>query len=102
MQPQQPQALVEMAIEQRALGNPRESEALLRRALAIYPDYQAALEQLAEHHLLAENFDEALTVARRAIATYPHRHRPYLLASRAAAELGNKEEVTSFSTKRTS
>jgi tetratricopeptide (TPR) repeat protein len=83
-----------MAIEQRALGKPQESEALLRRALAIYPDYQAALEQLAEHHLLSENFEEALTVTRRTIAVYPHRHGPYLLASRAATELGNKENVT--------
>ena len=90
---EQPQPLVEMAIELRALGNPRLSEALLRRALAIYPDYQAALEQLAEHHLLAEDFAEALRVARRAIAIYPHRHNPYLVASRAAAELGNREEV---------
>ena len=93
---QQPQPLVEMAIELRALGNPRLSEALLRRALAIYPDYQAALEQLAEHHLLAENFAEALNVARRTIVIYPHRHNPYLVASRAAAELGNREEVIKF------
>ena len=90
---QQPQPLVEMAIELRALGNPRLSEALLRRALAIYPDYQAALEQLAEHHLLAEDFAEALRVTRRTIVIYPHRHNPYLVASRAAAELGNREEV---------
>ena len=90
---QQPQPLIEMAVELRALGNPRLSEALLRRALAVYPDYQAALEQLAEHHLLAEDFAEALRVARRAIAIYPHRQNPYLVASRAAAELGNREEV---------
>jgi len=90
---EQPQPLVEMAIELRALGNPRLSEALLRRALAIYPDYQAALEQLAEHHLLAEDFEEALRVARRTIGIYPHRHNPYLVASRAAAELGNRDEV---------
>ena len=85
-----------MALEQRALGNPPESEELLRHALAIYPDHQAALEQLSEHHLLAENFEEALAFAQRMIAVYPRRHGPYLRASRAAAELGRKDEVIAF------
>jgi tetratricopeptide (TPR) repeat protein len=93
LQPQQAQILVEMALEQRALGYPSESENSLRRALEIFPDHQAALEQLTEHHLMAENFDEAMTLARRSMAAYRHRPGPYLRAGRAAAELGLKEEV---------
>jgi mannosyltransferase OCH1-like enzyme/Tfp pilus assembly protein PilF len=95
-QPQQPQALVEMAIEQRALGNPQESEALLRRALAVFPDYYAALEQLAEHHFIAENFKRSLRIARRAITIYPKRHKSYLLACRASVELGKKDDAVEF------
>jgi tetratricopeptide (TPR) repeat protein len=95
-EPQQPQALVEMAIEQRALGNPQESEALLRRALTIFPSYLAALEQLAEHYFMAENFKRALRIARRSIATYPKRHYSYLLGCRASAELGNMDAAIGF------
>jgi tetratricopeptide (TPR) repeat protein len=94
LQAQQPQVLVEMALEHRALGRPRQAEELLQQALAISPDHLAALEQLTEHHFHAENFDEALAFARRAIALYPHKHTPYLRASRAAAELGRTEEAT--------
>jgi mannosyltransferase OCH1-like enzyme len=69
---------------------------MLRRALAIFPNYQAALEQLAEHYFLAENFEGTLTVARRAIALYPGRHNSYLLASRASVELGKKDDAIKF------
>ena len=93
LQPQQAQILVEMALEQRALGYPSELENSLRRALEIFPDHQAALEQLTEHHLMAKNFEEAMIVARRSMAAYRHRPSPYLRASRVAAELGLKEEV---------
>ena len=91
-QQNEPQILVEMAQERRALGNPRELEALLREALALQPEHQAGLEQLAEHHVLMENFEEALSISRRTNSVYPHRHGPYVRA-RVAAELGQNELV---------
>ena len=69
---------------------------LLQRALAINPNHQAALEQLTEHHLLAQKFKEALEVARRTIAIYPQRYSPYLLACRAAADLCDTENAIKF------
>jgi cytochrome c-type biogenesis protein CcmH len=41
------QSLALLAVEERALGNPAESEALLKRALQANPDQPAALMQLA-------------------------------------------------------
>ena len=96
LQPTQPQPLVEMAIEYRALGKPQKSEELLRHAVAIQPDHQAALEQLSEHHLISEHFEEALSIARQMIEAYPHRAGPYLKASRATAELGRNDEAIAF------
>lgn len=92
-QPHQAQPLVEMAVELRALGQPKKSEDLLQRALTLDPVYLGALEQLAEHQLLAEDFEGALAVCRRAISAHPHRLGPYLQASRAAAELGRREDA---------
>ena len=95
-EPNQIQPLVEMAIEQRALGQPKKSEELLRRALALDSVHLGALEQLAEHHFLAEDFDEMFSICQRAIAAHPHKLGPYLQASRAAAQLGRKEDAEKF------
>ncbi len=89
--------MVEMAIEYRALARPREAERLLRKALDRDPMHLGALEQLAEYALLSEDFETCLAVCRRAMNAHPNRLAPYLIASRAANELGRRTEATDVS-----
>ncbi len=84
---------VDMAIELRALGDPAAAEALLNAALALEPNHPGALDQLATHHLLKEDFERSLTWSRLAVAAHPRRVAPYLRASRALAELDRGDEA---------
>jgi tetratricopeptide (TPR) repeat protein len=93
LRPRQADILVEMAIEHRALGQPAESEKLLHEALAIDPKDPSALDHLASHYSTAEDFEQALAFSLRGIAAHPRRVAPYVRASRAAAELGRRDEA---------
>jgi tetratricopeptide (TPR) repeat protein len=67
--PQDPQPLVEAAVEERALDDPAASLALLRRALAIDPAHVPVLEHLAAHHRIAGDLPAALASFEAGIAT---------------------------------
>jgi tetratricopeptide (TPR) repeat protein len=85
------QALVELALEQRAIGDPSESARTLKQALDRNPNNSAALMQLAENEWLADKFEESLQLSQRAIEAQPTTFWPYLIASRAAADLGQAQ-----------
>jgi tetratricopeptide (TPR) repeat protein len=90
------QIIVEMADEERALGRPAEAERLLRQALAIDGNNLGALDRLAGHYFVAEDFEQSLAFGLRGIEAHPNRLIPYLHASRAAVELGRKDEALQF------
>jgi tetratricopeptide (TPR) repeat protein len=89
--PDQVQALVEMAIEERALGQPKKSEETLKRALAVDAKSFNALMQLAEHAWLAERDQESLSYCQRAMSAHPRNLLAYLSGSRALAGLAKGE-----------
>jgi tetratricopeptide (TPR) repeat protein len=95
-QPGHIQALLEAATEKRALGDPHAAERLVKAALDLDPQHLGALIQEADQATWAEDFDGALAIARRGIASHPHRIWPYLQAARSAAELGNHAETAEF------
>jgi tetratricopeptide (TPR) repeat protein len=82
------QAMVELALEQRALGAPDDSEHTLKNALDLSPNNPAILMQLAESKWLEDRFEESLQLSNMAIEAQPANFWPYLIASRAAADLG--------------
>ncbi len=75
-QPQAAAIHVDMAIELRALGDPAAAEAQLNAALALEPGHPGALDQLATHYLLSEDFERSLAWSRQAIAAHPRRLAP--------------------------
>src|SRR5262249_11036599 len=64
--------------------------------LAINPSHLEGLIQSAENSLLSHKFDDALDICRRAIDAHPSHFTAYLAASRAAAELGQRDLASQF------
>lgn len=87
------QALVDMAIEHLGLGKPDEAQLLLQRALEQEPRHLGALMQAAENAWLAEDAEKCLEYCLQAIAAHPQTLRSYLTASRAAADLGDRDHA---------
>jgi tetratricopeptide (TPR) repeat protein len=92
-QPTQAAPFFEMVAELHALGRPAEAYRLLLQGLRVAPGNIGLLMQSAEHHWFVEDFESSLAVCHDAIESQPHNLHPYLHGSRAATELGNKDEA---------
>jgi tetratricopeptide (TPR) repeat protein len=90
------QGWVELALTHRLLGSPDRSEEDLRRALEISPNFLAALQQLAEHALFAENAGKCLAICERAMAAHPGALGPCLTASKALMTLEGTNAALRF------
>ncbi|MGA2045286.1 MAG: tetratricopeptide repeat protein, partial [Roseiarcus sp.] len=79
-------ALVEMAVDARALGWAEESMRLLGLARERDPESLPALLQCVEHALLMEDFEAASALCLHAMAAHPASLQPLLIAARAHAD----------------
>ncbi|MGY4509107.1 tetratricopeptide repeat protein [Bradyrhizobium sp. USDA 3650] len=91
--PNSAQIMTELAVEFRALGRPRESIAMLQRAIEAEPTHFGALEHTAEHFLIADELESSLEVCNIWIETHPHHPAPFVRAGRLLFELGRMTEA---------
>jgi tetratricopeptide (TPR) repeat protein len=87
-QPDNLHALMQCAMEERALGRPAEAGRLLELGLQVDENHTGVLMQLAAQARLADDEEAALLWCYRAMAADPKLLQPYLEASRVALALG--------------
>jgi tetratricopeptide (TPR) repeat protein len=91
--PESVQARVELAVELRALGQPRNSLEQLLCALTTEPTHFGALEQTNEHFWAADEIENSLELCKGWIDFHPYHPTPFVRASRALFELGRADDA---------
>ncbi|MGC2780565.1 MAG: tetratricopeptide repeat protein, partial [Bradyrhizobium sp.] len=91
--PDNVQAMIEAATEERALGRPESASEWLKRALQTEIGHAGALSALAELAVQRDEPEEALALYMRAAAAHPTNVWVRLGAARTVFELGRREEA---------
>jgi len=93
--PSSPPPLLEMAIEERALGRFQTAKRLVRRATELDGNDIAAAVAMADFLLLERDFDGALALCGSAMAAHPAALAAYLGASTALLHMGRLTDALS-------
>jgi tetratricopeptide (TPR) repeat protein len=79
-----------------SVGKIAEAEALLQRALTLFPDYHYALGNLAKVRIQQKRYDEAVDLLRRRYSAAPHAENLYELAEALQLAGQNAEAGKAF------